>query len=324
MRGKNIVLITREDFAGSGYKLTEAINLYSCNNVQYVRLLPQQMSFPKLPSVFYISETGFSINRPNLNDLNKVIERADILHFKGDYLPTPQYYPIISIPENIPKIITTGGIYFRRGKSIIADEVAAIKEYIKYSQYRSALTADLNYPEFEGHYTQHPIDVEKINYSWHKNNKIVIAHAPTSKLKKGTHIFLDAINKLNNKYIEIDIISNAPHEECLKRMGQSTIFFDQCLFESYGNATIEAMAMGIPVITSLSDNAIAQSEGKLTNTPIIRCDDSVESIINAINIALDSDLKKLSLKTREFCESFHSYQTVGEMWNNIYQSIRSQ
>jgi len=320
MRGKNVVLISKEDFAGSGYRMVESINLYSCNNVQYVRLIPQPMSFPKLPSVFYICDGGYNINRPNLDDLNKVIEKADILHFKGDYLPIKKYFPLINIPKNIPKIITVGGMYFRRGKSIIADELDPLSKYVKLTQYRSALTADLNYPEYKGHFTQHPIDIDNMKYSWHKNNKIVIAHAPTNEIKKGTIIFLQAIKKLNNKNIEIDIIKDTPYYECLKRISKASLFFDQCLFEAYGNASIEAMSMGIPLITRLTDKAISQSEGKLENTPIIRCDDTPESIIDAINRALDMDLKDISIKTREFCEKTYSYEIVGRMWDKIYHS----
>lgn len=328
MPGKNVLLISREDFAASGYKMVEAINLNTFHNVQYIRLIPSPMdTLGRLPSIFHFLDGEFKIHRNNLNDLNVLINRADILHFKGDYPPVPSYFPIIDIPADIPKIVTVGGMFFRRGDSVIAKPVREIKEYLNNTAYRSALTADLNYPEYQGHFTQHPIDISRYHYSWHESPNITIAHAPTSRAKKGTALFLDAIRILkkdNDIKINVDLIENVSHQECISRIAKASLFFDQCLFESYGNATVEALALGIPTITRISNEAIRQSEGKFNSSlPIIRCDNNVESIVAALRLALDSDLKDISIKSRQWCENFHSYEVVGKMWNNIYQTINS-
>ena len=140
------------------------------------------------------------------------MEDADILHFKGDFPPTKEFYPI-DIPKK-PTIMTVHGTFFRRGDTNIAQPVCDIKEYLK-ADVRTFGSPDLNYPEYDGIMTQLPCRRFK-NY-WKNSEVPIIAHSPIWGSKKGTTILIEACDRLKEKgyKLELDIIKDVPYKECL-------------------------------------------------------------------------------------------------------------
>ena len=323
MRGKKILLMSRYDYAGSGYRIAEAISLYTNNFVEYVVLFPtsQSYNFLQYPSLSSITNGKPSIDIQQKERLMNIISNVDIIHHKGDFLPSDTFYDTLGL-DSKQNIITVSGSYFRKGDSAICFGKENFEDYIKVSDIRTTLTPDLNYPEFDAIFTQAPYDVEKTTYTW-KDNKIpIISHSPSTRSKKGTDIFLQACSELKGKYnFKINIIENMSYIKCLEEKAKSTFFFDQTLVGSYGNSAIEAMAFGIPTLCNMSKESISQANNKLDDCPIINCGDTVESIKKSIIYALSIDRKKLSEKTRNWCMNIHSYKKVAKMWHNIYNSI---
>lgn len=317
-----IALISRFDYCGSGYRMAEAINLNTYNHVQYFRLIPDGMNFKRTHPIFHNQNNEWVIGKQDIDELNSLLKSFDILHFKGDYPPIARYFPIIDI-EKHPRIISVGGSFFRRGFSLIAQPVADIDLYLKETDFRTALMADLNYPEYDGVFTPHPYDTDKYQYCWKNKKTPLIIHTPVSRAKKGTATFLKAIDEINKdkKRVDIKIIENESHKQTMEQVKEATIFFDQCMQESYGNSTIAATAFGIPTITHLSEKSISWSDGLLEDAPIVNCGNTVEGIVEAIEKVLSTDMKKLSIETRKFCERVHSYKAVGEMWDKIYKGL---
>jgi len=325
MRGKKILLISRYDYAGSGYRIAEAISLYTNNFVEYVVLFPttQSFNFLQYPALSF-EYKGKSIVLSQQEDrLKNIVENVDIVHHKGDFLPTDSFYDKLGL-QSKPNIITVSGSFFRIGdkNKNISKGKGNFEDFKKLSKLRTALTPDLNYPEFDSIFTQAPYDVEKTEYTWKDNNIPIISHSPSTRNKKGTDVFIEACSQLKNKYkFEVNIIENKSFSECLEEKAKSTFFFDQTLVGSYGNSAIEAMAFGIPTLCNMSKESISQANNKLDDCPIINCGDTVESIKKSIIYALSIDRKKLSEKTRNWCMNIHSYKKVAKMWHNIYNSI---
>jgi len=309
-----IALISRFDYCGSGYRMAQAIGMNTNHHVQYFRLVHDDMSFGRPQPLFNVTGDKMGINEGVMGEVNALLKDVDILHFKGDEPPIEKYFPLID--KSKPKVISVSGSFFRRGKSRVAQPLEPIEAYLSCTDKRTSLMADLNYPEFDAQFVPHPVvDTE---YTWKPRKKPLIVHAPTSKRKKGTDVFLEAVKNFD---VDVEVIYGQPHSVALEAISRATIFFDQCRQESYGNATIESMARGIPTLTQLSDKSIEWSGGLLDASPIVNTGSTVESLSRAIEEMLNKDLKVVSKKTKSFCDRTHGYENVAQMWDNIYKGM---
>ncbi|MFQ5734657.1 MAG: glycosyltransferase [Planctomycetaceae bacterium] len=85
----------------------------------------------------------------------------------------------------------------------------------------------------------------------HSERPVRIVHAPNHREFKGTRFFLDAIDRIRNDGVEIDLklVEKVPNAEALEIYRSADLIFDQCLIGFHGYFAIEAMAMGKPVLT---------------------------------------------------------------------------
>jgi glycosyltransferase involved in cell wall biosynthesis len=112
-----------------------------------------------------------------------------------------------------------------------------------------------------------PQPIAKPNFNQHKKLKVLFVGGLSQR--KGLSYLFDAANSLNDK-IELTIIGSRvancapldaalqkyryipslPHHEILNEMDQHDVFVFPSLFEGFGLVILEAMARGIPVITT--------------------------------------------------------------------------
>lgn len=112
-----------------------------------------------------------------------------------------------------------------------------------------------------------PQPVKQANFKRHKKLKVLFVGGLSQR--KGLSYLLDAAQLLNDK-IELTVIGSRitkcapldaalqqyryipslPHQEILKEMDQHDVFVFPSLFEGFGLVILEAMARGIPVITT--------------------------------------------------------------------------
>lgn len=81
-----------------------------------------------------------------------------------------------------------------------------------------------------------------------------VVHAPTNAQIKGTRVFKMAVVRQMRYEVTHDIIRRRTWAECLRRKARADIFFDQISL-GYGNNAIEAWAMGIPVLSGVSNES---------------------------------------------------------------------
>ena len=337
MLGKKILLISLTDFAGSGYRIKESVNLTSNNDVEYLCLFPTKWhaQFKRYPALYKERPDGeFSINKDDIFRVQQMIDDADILHFKGDNPPYEEFIQECKIPMDKPILLSVSGSIFRRdtnGLDFDGIEDSAkgeydFQEYIDVTTYRTAINPDLNYPEFKADYVPFAHDTRNIKNVWSMGDEIIVSHSPSCMRKKGTSALIGAVNRLRRKgyNIRADVIMGESHEKCLERKAKSTIFYDQNRYGSYGNAAVEAMSMGIPTITYMPESSVRQSQGRLENIPLVNGGQTDESLANAIENMINSDMEQLSKDTKEWCDNEHSYETVGKLWCDIYEKMQNK
>ena len=162
-----------------------------------------------------------------------------------------------------------------------------------------------------------------------KGKRVVIAHAPSNTGKKGTAEFvLPAIEELRKKHdIEFKLIQNVSHDECLEMISRSDIFIDQMVAGYYGNAGLEAMTMGIPVLAYISDDTLKLAGKRWEKIPILRARElSVESVVSVLDKVLMNrgDIEEIGNKCKQWVNKFHSEKRIASMWRGIYQNVLSE
>jgi hypothetical protein len=304
----NIVILSQIDYAGSGFKLFEALKRHTDHDIQL---------FSGTPDNKLRHPTNHIVTNENRNVVQQYVDRADILHFKGDWIPKDGYLGL-----KIPKkkiVITTSGTYFRKKEHGGFGKFTS-KDYGMVTL-KTSFETDLLYPEYSDIWTPHPIDSDDKKILYRQTGSPVFLHMPSCPERKGTDFVRKVFNILKRKIpCRTEIISGVNFEISQEMKKIATIYFDQFVVGFYGNSALEAMQWGIPVVCWISPWAIEQAKGKLDDCPIInRSQNSPERTADKI-IELYAN-QELAVKTKEWCDSHHGYRAVAKQWDKLYKSI---
>ena len=298
-----ITILSELDYAGSGRKLYKALK-DGLDIQMFAGRYHNPFSHPELP-------------HKTKREIQKRVNESDIIHLKGDF-PPKDVYMGIAIRDK-PIIVSVSGSHFRK---------KAYGGYGKYTtdQYdratvKTAFTPDLMYTGFDI-WTPHPIDSKKRPITWKRATHPVLMHTPSNRDRKDTAFFEAVSEKLHKRLkIETIILENMPFKRIQEYRKEATIFFDQFKVGFYGNSAIEAMQYGIPVASWISPLAFDQSQGQLEQCPVLTTVKKVDLWAEMIEKAIDGDLETLSLRTKQWCDNIHSYQTVSKQWQKIYNAV---
>ena len=82
--------------------------------------------------------------------------------------------------------------------------------------------------------------------------EIIIGHAPTNRLAKGSDVIIRVVQELASRYpIHLELIENLPYETALEKKADCDLFIDQLGDLGYGMNGVESLALGIPTFTSI-------------------------------------------------------------------------
>jgi len=148
----------------------------------------------------------------------------------------------------------------------------------------------------------------------------LIVHSPTAKICKGTDIILPVINQLK-EILDFDfvLLHDMTREQVHEMMRKADIYLDQVIVGSHGMATVEAMALGKPVMCYIMKEVF---EGGLpADCPIVNTnpDNLKEQLVKLItNAQLRHDVGRQS---RIFAEKNFDADKISVQLVNIYKEV---
>jgi len=158
------------------------------------------------------------------------------------------------------------------------------------------------------------------------NGLVKLVHAPNHRIIKGTEFLLKAVEDLKQEGLQIELIllEKKPNDE-VKRIlhEEADIFFDQLIL-GYAMSTIEALAMGLPVMTNLENEdyvRVFRRYSYLNECPALSV--SHENLKDNLRTLVTNPglRKQLGLAGRQYAEKYHSFKTCQYMFGKVYDKI---
>ena len=148
-----------------------------------------------------------------------------------------------------------------------------------------------------------------------------IVHAPNHRHFKGTRYLLDAVERLKQEgvAIELVLVEKKPNAEALEIYRTADVVFDQCVAGYHGYFALEALAMGKPVLVYIRKPHAylpAADECPFINTQPDRLVDDLR------RLAAERDsLAELGRRGREYIERHFSLPAFAKRLGLVYQEL---
>lgn len=303
-----IVILAKVDCAGSGQRYAEALRHAGHHAVMCAEAR---------------STYGYALDQrmDNLHAVRKVqelIDAADVVHFKGDHLPS-QYVNLHT--QHKPRVITAGGSGFRRKvpglPATACHRWHALDAYAAECHALGAITPDLLYlPGMR--WVPHATPIRN---AWRPPvGEVVIGHSPSSRRAKGTDaVVIPAVEMLRamGHNVRLLLIEGKSNRECLIMKAQCHLFFDQALIPAYGLSGVEAMAMGIPVVNRMA-GVLVQDREPFVDPVVAFAEPTPMAAAGSIAAALQR-LPELHAHTLQWVREVHAYPAVAEQLVGLYK-----
>ena len=149
------------------------------------------------------------------------------------------------------------------------------------------------------------------------NERICIVHAPSKRSVKGTELIIKIINELKESgyNVELNLVEKMLHQEAIEVYKKADIIIDQINdLGVHGMVSIEAMALGKPVICSIK----SEYGEYYPSIPIISSNE-LELKSELITLLEDGSLRRdLGQKGRKYVESNHDSIKIASRLEKIY------
>jgi glycosyltransferase involved in cell wall biosynthesis len=254
-----------------------------------------------------------------LRTLAGVLPETDIFHF---------YFGLTLVPRKLQFPILRAA----RRRSVFhflgADIRETPREKLGYGLKADARIvgsyAALRFIPFEAHVVPPGLELHRYEPAPpNGGDAIRIVHAPSNKEKKGTQFVVAAVKELKKRYpVELDVVHRVRNEEALERYRRADIVVDQLLRDWHGVFTIEAMALGKPVVTSLDEDAVRETEQAFgLELPVLAAtkDDLVEKV--AWLIERPEERRRRGAAGRAYVEQVHDVDRMANRLLEIYRGL---
>lgn len=169
--------------------------------------------------------------------------------------------------------------------------------------------------------TRHRINTSKYipNYPGIDVPRPKIIHSPTARICKGTEYVEKVIKSLSAEYsFEFELLENMTRDDVKKKLEECDIYVDQFILGGHGMATVEAMALGKPVLCYLHEKSLEElpDECPIINASIDTLEHELRKLI--INSTLRYEVGK---KSRQYVEKYLDSTELAKELLEIYKTV---
>jgi len=304
----NILYLSFMDFGGQGYVLYKGVNDFTPHKARHLVIERSYLDFP------YDVWFPFA----DAEEVKEIIENTDFFHFKSGI--------IVRLGRiSLENVLRKNNMLVHWSGSVARNNLAWILKLWLRDGIVSVCWADPTIREEIGSNFSIPylIDFRDLPKPKRDPNKVRVCHAPTDRKQKGTQIFLKVMKEIEEKHPEVEtvLIEKTPWRECLKIKSTCDITFDQISpYGLYGCSGIESMALGQPVVCSLSNYFLAM----YPDCPVVRATEkNLKSVLE--ELVTDEDLRKyIGKKGIEFCRRVHGLEENINRWIYLYKWIMEE
>ena len=281
---------------------------------------------------------GWKLVRNFLN----VVQRYDVIHFHfGDTLFLRYYLdlPLLRLlgkkmvmsywgSEVRLKAIAESNNPYYPSENYLGDDNRKIKQLRQVSRYiKVAAVADYELHAYVAPFFKRvviipqAIDTKDLQPHFPKTDKTVplVVHAPSRKDIKGTSYVEEAVSSLKGRYkFEFLLLHNITNKEVKNALKEADIVIDQLLLGTHGIFSVEAMALGKPVLCDIRDDLIGKYPEDL---PIVNANpDTIARELE--NLLKNPQLRaEIGRRSRRFVERYHNSRIVARKLIELYESL---
>ncbi len=159
-----------------------------------------------------------------------------------------------------------------------------------------------------------------------KNGEVTIFHSPNHRWLKGTALLERACHELQQEGYKIRLLitEGMTNAEVHRLMLQTDILAEQFGMPWYGLNAMEGMSLAKPVLSNLSDEYFTEPflmYTGLDECPIVSA--RFDEIKDKLRLLIENPQlrRELGEAGRRYVLKYHSYKTVGRMWDSIYRKV---
>ena len=241
----------------------------------------------------------------------RMLKKRVIMEFHGDDIryfynrKKPKYYPYTDLVDRSKRAKKANDRIMKYADMVITHD-EELRNHI---------------PHKKLYITPLRIDITKFNpvYPEVEKEKVIIVHAPSDYIAKGSKYVLESIEKLKKNYcIDFILVEKKTQKEALEIYKKADIIVDQFFAQTYGVFAVEAMAMGKPVVGYISDEIKKTFPDSM---PIVSATiDNMTEILEEL-IKNGKMRRELGISGRKYVETYHDYRKVAQVQMDIYNNI---
>ncbi|MBM7631565.1 glycosyltransferase family protein [Geomicrobium sediminis] len=261
---------------------------------------------------FHFGESFFP-DRRDLETIKKANKKM-IVHHRGSEV------------RMLKKAQSFNNPYVRVKKSWPEDKVKSNLEFLSH-YFDQAIVNDyeLYYyvePYYKSiHVVPHTMDLSKYTPTYPKDHeRPLVVHAPSRRDTKGTQYVLPVLEKLKDEGVAFDyeLVEGKSHEEALDIYKKATVIVDQLQLGAYGHLSMEAMALGKPVICYIRDDLVKKYPKDM---PIVSADPkNFETVLRSF-LKNSDQYQAIGKAGRSYAEHYHSFDSVANKLITIYNKL---
>ena len=142
----------------------------------------------------------------------------------------------------------------------------------------------------------------------------VVLHAPSDREVKGTAYVVDAVRRLAGEGVDVELvlIEGLPQAQARTLYDRADLVVDQLFAGWYGGFAVEAMALGIPVVSYIRGDDLGAIPAEMrAELPVI--DAAPETLTSVLRTWLTTgfaELGPLGARSRAYVEKWHDPTTI--------------